>query len=454
MSFDQGLEICAIAIAVSLFSMAALLWILRRDGPSLGIPFAYLAMLALNHVPGAAVPLADHAFNAYIHEITIGISLTALGMVTFVLAVWHARRTTNEQELRPQLPSRATTFRFDMPFWIACLLGGWLFTFGLSPLRSLPSVGAVVYNGATVWMLGVMLGLRWSIRNGRYGQSVLWLVCLSVYPILILLTWGFLSYGAAAVMIVICVLVVSSRGYWRNIVSVALITYIGLSFFSNYFILRDNIRDVLWSNAKMEQRVNAVSQIFQRWKFFDTNDQLVLLALDLRLNQNVFVGLAARNLEQGNVEYLNGSSVTDAILSVIPRAIWPNKTVYGGSPEIVSKMAGVHLQPDTSFGVGNVMEFYINFGVIGLIGGFFGLGWALGRFDHRAALAEHRGDYGTAIVFFLPAVAMIQPLGSMVELAGSAASAWIAAHVWRFLWRWWQERRASPSAFIPASLSE
>ena len=446
MTFAEYNLTTQLSVAACMISLGVLLWLLRRDGPSFSLPFAYLALLLLNHVPGAVVPLMDEQFNAHLSEVAAGIKLTAIGVACFVIGVWFSRRRTLEQLRDPQPPSYIASFREDRSFWMFCLLGGWLFTFGLTPLRNLPSVGAVIYNGGAIWMLGVMLGLRWSVLNRRRGWTAIWIACLAVYPSMILLTAGFLSYGVAAALIVVCVLAVIARGYVRVFVAMGVVTYLGLSLFSNYFQARDRIRDVVWSGATMERRINAVSEIATDWKFFDTSDQLVLVGLDVRLNQNYFVGLAAQNLTKGNVDYLYGSSVTDAILSLVPRALWPGKTVFGGSPAVVSKMTGLTLSVTTSFGVGNVMEFYINFGIVGIVVGFLILGWALGRFDHRSALAEARGDYATAILFFLPAVALIQPLGSMVELAGSASSAWIAGYFWKWAWARWQERKLASSS--------
>ena len=221
--------------------------------------------------------------------------------------------------------------------------------------------------------------------------------------------------------------------------------YLGLSVFSNYFQARDNIRSVIWSGGSTERSLGAISKIFTEFKFFDGSDELVLVGFDLRLNQNYFIGLAAENIDSGSVRYLHGKSVTDALLALIPRAIWPEKTVFGGSPEIVANMTGLGLNPDTSWGVGNVMEFYINFGIPGLTIGFLALGWLLGRFDHVAALAERRRDYRTAMLFFLTGIALIQPLGSMVELSGSTAAALIAALFWNWAWGHWERRgRALP----------
>ena len=453
MSFSDYLLICEISIGVCLAGLFVLLWFLRRNGPSLALPFAYLALLVLNHVPGAFSPIMDEEFYPHLAEVSEGIKLTAIGVVCFVIGVWYARFRTQEQRLAPQAPSHLAVLREDKSFWIFCLLGGWLFTFGLTPLRNLPSVGAVVYNAGAIWMLGILLGLRWSVRNKHRLWTAFWMVCLMIYPTMILLTSGFLSYGTTASLIVVCVLAVVARRQWRVFAAIGLVAYLGLSLFSNYFQARDKIRDVIWSGATMERRVTAVTAMFDEWKFFDASDKLVLAGLDLRLNQNYFVGLAAQNLNDGRVDYLRGSSFTDALLALVPRALWPGKTVFGGSPEIVAKMTGLFLSSWTSFGVGNVMEFYINFGMTGLIGGFLLLGWAMGRLDHRAALAEGRGDYNMAMLFFLPGVALIQPLGSMVELVGSASSAWVAAYFWKWAWDRWRERKQAQTLPMPEAVA-
>ena len=70
-----------------------------------------------------------------------------------------------------------------------------------------------------------------------------------------------------------------------------------------------------------------------------------LIALDKRLNQNYFVGLAARRIQEGQVDYLEGESVWEGLQALVPRAFWPEKPVYAGSPQIVSKMTGLQLSP-------------------------------------------------------------------------------------------------------------
>jgi hypothetical protein len=137
------------------------------------------------------------------------------------------------------------------------------------------------------------------------------------------------------------------------------------------------------------------------------------------------------------VDYLRGQSLWQGFIALVPRAIWPDKPVFGGSPEIVADMTGLDLSETTSWGVGNVMEFQINFGIPGLIVGFLVLGFGLGLLDRRAAVAEAVGDLGDLFLYFLPAVALIQPNASLVEIIGGAASALIGAVIWRRAWLEW-----------------
>jgi putative effector of murein hydrolase LrgA (UPF0299 family) len=83
------------------------------------------------------------------------------------------------------------------------------------------------------------------------------------------------------------------------------------------------------------------------------------------------------------------------------------------------------------------MEFQINFGLPGLMIGFLLLGLAIGKLDRMAAVADALGDFERIFLFYLPAVALIQPNGSMVEMASGAAAALIAGIAWKWAWRRW-----------------
>ena len=179
---DPDIQSIRISVAVCVAAYLAMLWVLRKDSVSLGLPFAYLSLLFLNHVPGAYVQLADDLFYGHRHETEIGIRFTAIGAVCFVIGVWLARAYTAEARANPVQSTSAAWFEDDKPFWIFCFLGGMLFSFGLTPLRNLPSIGAVVYNGGALWMLGVLLGLRAAVRKHDTKWIAIWASLLVIYP--------------------------------------------------------------------------------------------------------------------------------------------------------------------------------------------------------------------------------------------------------------------------------
>jgi len=426
-------------IFVSISAFGWLVWLLRKDQMSLGLPIAYLYSLLLIHLPGALANVLGPERVRYSDLVELGMRFVAVAAISFVAGVWLARSRRSVSAA----PSQADRSQFP---WF-CLLGGWFLAYGLSPLYRFPSVSAAVDKGAGIWMLGVLLGLRSAVQRMDARKIGIWLIALFVYPALMLLLGGFLSYGSAAIIIVCAVLVVSVRSNTRVAIGITLFTFVSISVFVNYFEHRDNIRQKVWGGAPLEERVNSVTTTFSNFEWFNPGDPKHLLALDERLNQNYFVGLAARRIQLGVVDYLKGESLWQGLISLVPRALWPEKPVFAGSPQIVSKMTGLWLSPTTSFGVGNVMECQINFGYPGVIIGFLVLGWVIGRLDVQAAIAESRGDLGRVFVLFLPCVALIQPNGSIVELTGGAAAALIAAYGWKWLWSEWTRHRAG-SKFV------
>jgi hypothetical protein len=105
------------------------------------------------------------------------------------------------------------------------------------------------------------------------------------------------------------------------------------------------------------------------------------------------------------VAFQNGRTLGLFFVAFVPRALWPDKPnisigqwitdVYGSGPEIISSTA-----PNT------VGDYYLNFGLIGVIGGLFFLGMLL-RITHECLLHERptaAGMLGAVVVLFHIAV--------------------------------------------------
>jgi hypothetical protein len=417
------------SIAICIAAFFWLLFILRRDSVSVGLPIAYLFSLLLIHVPGAYAYLVSDVDSLRNPDfVATGIRFTAIGSVSFVAGAWAVQLFSTRSP-----PTAAKTD--DRRFSLFCLSSGWVATYALGSLHSISSLGAALDRAGGVWMLGVMLGLRFAVGHNNLILLAMWLMALAVYPVLMLLLGGFLSYGSAAAIIVISILAISVKKGWKVVIGLIVAVFLGMNVFVNYFGHRDEVRNEVWGGAPLSDRIEVTLNIFRDFEWLNFENPEHVRALDERLNQNFFAGLAAARIEQGRVDYLNGRSLWEGLMALVPRALWPEKPVVAGSPKIVSEMTGLQLDVDTSFGIGNVMEFQINFGIPGLVVGFCLLGFLLRALDRHTAVSLRRADFGGAIVGFLPAVALIQPNGSLVELFGGGAAGLVAAFGWKWVWK-------------------
>src|SRR5438477_3758048 len=83
-----------------------LLWLLRRDRISLGLPMAYLYSLLLIHVPGAFAHVVGRDFLLNSDLVEVAMRFTALGSICFVLGVWWARSWTSQISIRRDVDRR------------------------------------------------------------------------------------------------------------------------------------------------------------------------------------------------------------------------------------------------------------------------------------------------------------------------------------------------------------
>jgi hypothetical protein len=218
------------------------------------------------------------------------------------------------------------------------------------------------------------------------------------------------------------------RPRWHVLIVGLLLVYAGLSVYVSYTRDRNAIRDVVWGGGGFFERVERVYETATTLEPFDPRDPDHFLRVDRRLNQNLLVGSAVDFLEVNAVrDFGRGQTLWQALIALVPRAVWPEKPVMAGSMTVVSDYTGLQFERTTSVGVGHVMEFYINFGTPGVVLGFLVLGVVVTALDQAAGVRLRRGDWKGFALWFLPGLSMLQVGGSLVELTSSAAAAVIAA---------------------------
>jgi hypothetical protein len=202
---------------------------------------------------------------------------------------------------------------------------------------------------------------------------------------------------------------------------------------------RTAYRESTWyHDSSFASRVEGAFGMFQDFEWYDSTNSKHREVIDGRLNQNLLVGAAAERLQMGLVDFANGSTFVTMALGLIPRALWPNKPQVGGGGTVVTEFTGIAFAEGTSVGAGQVLEFYVNFGTFGVIGGFLIYGWLIGWMDLRTMQMLAERNQAGVLLWFTVCLAMLQPGGNLLEVTVSAAGSAVTSYIFgHFLNRRW-----------------
>jgi hypothetical protein len=411
-------------------TLAVLLLVVQwRSKRALGLPLVYAFTLSIIHAVSAYI----HTIPKYTprHAILVqtgvglestfyGFRMMVFGFAAFVLGVIICPLFVRRQaQIQPFVPSPALTTQLPGTLIIIAFLSFFVF----APIfRLLPSLGSLTTAGCSCSVAGVYLFCWQAFQKRNYPKLLLGLASTGIIPIITMVFMGFAGYGASAAAVIWLLVVSFYRPRWLALVMLALSLFVGLSFYLSWMNQREGIRDTVRDQRALESRFEKVIPIFENFQWLDFSRQDHLELIDVRLNQNDLAGKAWRQLEIGRVAFANGRTLWLAAIAWIPRILWPGKPVTGGGGAIVSEFTGQRFAEGTSVGVGQVMEFYINFGWAGLFAGFLILGLAMRWLDMRAADHLAAGDQWGCARWMLPAIGMIQPGGQMSEVIGSIAT--------------------------------
>ncbi|WP_392534634.1 hypothetical protein [Nostoc sp. C117] len=405
--------------------------------PSVGLPTIYLLQLSILHWFGAMI----YAFpwynpkSLYLISQKITLTTTAIGFTQSVYGVIGFGVGTVilapivEKIVKPSrrlyVPKQP-----NLKFPNNYILLGVFFYFVLGPiLGRIPSISVLVNSGFVMLSTGLCLACwkAWYTRDKR--ALIKWLLISCCIPFVTILGSGFAGFGVMAVVPVLIFVFTFYRPRWKSIILLLLFLLLGLSFYTNYFRDRNLIRAQVWGGKGFESRIEQLQQTASNLEFFDPYKQAHLELIDGRLNLNPQVGESVRYITSGQIDYANGETFLEAAVAVIPRILWPGKPANGGSGDIVSRYTGVKFSEGTSVGVGNVLEFYLNFGTPGVILGFAVLGTVLRVIDITAAKKLLFGDWEGFSFWFLPGLALISPGGSLTEIVGAVAGSVVLVYL-------------------------
>ena len=406
-----------------------LFWLHSGRGRVAGfLVYSYFLNIFMAHWLGALAhaspwsPFTDSADTVSGFRLsTYGILAMAAGALCVPTAAI-GRQVVAGSHYRPQvLVSNRRVYQFAFVGLMANILA-------FTPVGSLPSAGAVIGAGKQCLMLGLSL-LCWNAWHERdFRKFYGWLGLAFLLPVFTVITQGFIGYGIVMLGLILLFVAMFYRPRWLILAGLLFGIYGALCVWVAYASNRDALREQVWGGQGAEASFGIVQKMYQSLGLFDFSDAAHLRTVDIRLNQNWLVGKALLTTPHF-VPFQDGRTILDAVYAVIPRAIWADKPAVGGSGNYVAQHTMISFALGTSVGMGQVLEFYINFGVPGVVVGFFLLGVFLRYLDIRFTQALLAADAGGILFFYIVGTSALQAGGSLSEAFAAVAGAIVLAFV-------------------------
>jgi hypothetical protein len=411
-----------------------LAWLVAQKGrDSAGLPLAYFLGLSLIHVPGALLYLDSDDVSFMANATRVGFEQTIIGMVAFLVGVIIARYAFQLRSTQQMAGERAhDAILRNLPaltrLALIYLCIGSAAYFVVMPLvAGISTITAIVASLGSLILVGVCLQSWVANETGKRFSFAI--VFLPLLPLATLLHGGFIGFGVFWALAILAFLFAQSKRRIGYVLLTPIFLFAGLSLFVNYMAARTEIRELVWyEQAGLSEKLEKVANVFENFEWLDLSNSRHSDAINGRLNQNILVGAAVERLVSGQVEYAYGSSMGAMILALIPRVVWPNKPSIGGGGTIARDFTGIEFAEGTSVGAGQVLEFYVNFGTWGVIGGFLLFGCLIGRMDLLVIRYLRQGDQRRFLFWFMICLSLLDAGGNLIAIETTAASSAIAAY--------------------------
>jgi hypothetical protein len=430
MTSDQTLILRCLMLWVPALGVIA--WrFLGKRAPGVGLTLAYSFQMWLFYFSGGLIYVLPWSDLPLPNLVALGFEQSTYAICAFAVGVVIAGKVLSKYVSIPEKQEFSKNRAFPKVYLITgvgmyLLLG----TF----LGRIPSLNAIIAVGQHLVVVGCCLGCWDAWQRRKPHRMILWLCVVASMPAVTVLTEGFLGHGVMALALVLLFLMTFFRPRSLLVACYILVAYFGLSFYTAYMRDRGEIRAEVWGGSPMSDRVERVDETVRNVELFSLRNPEHLEYVNGRLNQSGLVGAAVYRLSRTG-EFAEGETIWQAVLGLIPRAIWPKKPLSGGSGEMVSRFTGLRFAEGTSVGIGPVMEFYANFGTWGVIIGFLVMGAILSTMDCVARDYLVRGDCQSFALYFLVGMAFVNVGGALVEISTGAIASFVLAKALKALLR-------------------
>lgn len=392
---------------------------------TIGLSLVYLFNFSIVHFWGSVFFISPGYWNEELERTLLGYKYSTIAFVCFCIGSivfysnWGKNTNYNEKQFRYHKIGDEPILYF--------LMGFVLFFIIKNRIAGIPTLTAFVIMGQQLLIVGLCLLLYKNYYLGRKFTFTFLILFSFLIPFITIVNDGLLGTGLAMFLTVIVFLSNFYKFNFRYLMIVLVGIFVGLSFYQSYLRDRSEIRGLIYEGASISERIEQLNYTLTNLELFNPLNSDHLDRINSRLNQNWIVGAAVIHLESEGEEYAKGSTFKEALFNVVPRIIWKNKPTLAGDTSRVEKYTGLQFAENTSVGMPQVMEFYINFAIYSVIVGFFLIGIIFSYFDHKAHIKLHNGEFDKFVFYFLPALAFMRVETPILEsISGAAAGIGIA----------------------------
>jgi len=304
---------------------------------------------------------------------------TLAALLAYALGVWFAWRPLR-QGMR-----RLNPFVAEPKLILVFAVVGALITLFASVLPYIPSLSPVLFQLSMLIQLAFLGALSSALERGDYGKLVAALAIFIPVGMITVVTTGFAGMmGSFMLQPLMLFLFYRKPAWWKAGVFAAGV-YVFFMVASVWFATRGIIRDGGLQGLETSEKVKSFYSQFA--KAVDASifePETVRNASRLRVDLSVYNILQADWMGK-NEPYSKGRSLfVDPVLALIPRLLWPGKTISLGDSEFINRYTGLTLSNSSiSVDTNMTFEFYANFGWPGVIIGLFGFGYAMAWMELR-----------------------------------------------------------------------
>lgn len=263
------------------------------------------------------------------------------------LLTWH------KDDLSAHIKKSRYVKVLEITFWLSISLGVLV---GVLNIKSQNIAFMLLLLSKLSYVSVVALGV---IRSKRFNLLLIVLAAVEIQKALV----STIFHPVLFFFLMVCCLMVFSGKRWRPLKVATLLFMIALSIYMLQCIKGDYREELKWSDTRLVDRISIISE--RLWAFITSSSDIFSErnlghAID-RFDQSQIVGMVMTRVPQKEPFARGETLITAMKNALVPRIFDPGKYRAGGSA-FFERFTGFKRSEGTSINLGQMAEFYANFG--------------------------------------------------------------------------------------------